>query len=84
MKVPYMLVTNEIRQQYKLGNKVHDGHIYVEIRKGMYGLPQAGCIAHGQLVKHLDKRGYQPVQHTPGLWRHETRDITFSLIADDF
>eukprot|EP00957_Ditylum_brightwellii_P195873 14923706-Ditylum_brightwellii.AAC.1 len=84
MKVPYTLVPDEIKQQYELETKVHDGHIYFEIRKGMYGLPQAGGIAHDQLVKHLAKHGYQPVQHTPGLWQHETRDITFHLIVDDF
>eukprot|EP00957_Ditylum_brightwellii_P113512 8654929-Ditylum_brightwellii.AAC.1 len=56
----------------------------MEIWKGMYGLLQAGCIAHDQLVQHLAKHGYHPVQHTPGLWRHETRNITFCLIVDDF
>ena len=25
-----------------------------------------------------------PVPHTPALWKHVTRDITFSLVADDF
>eukprot|EP00957_Ditylum_brightwellii_P060636 4604038-Ditylum_brightwellii.AAC.1 len=50
----------------------------------MYGLPQAGQIAHDQLVNHLDKYGYCPVQHTSSLWQHKARDITFSLIADDF
>ena len=28
--------------------------------------------------------GYRPVAITPGLWQHETRDIVFSLVADDF
>jgi hypothetical protein len=28
--------------------------------------------------------GYTPVQHTPGLFRHATRPVTFSLVVDDF
>eukprot|EP00957_Ditylum_brightwellii_P065391 4960628-Ditylum_brightwellii.AAC.1 len=50
----------------------------------MYGLPQAGHIAHDQLKLHLAKHGYHPVQHTPGLLRHENCDITFCLVVDDF
>ena len=60
MKVLYTLVPYEIKCQYELGNKVHDRHVYIEIRKRMYNLPQAGRIAHTQLVKHLEniKRYY--------------------------
>eukprot|EP00957_Ditylum_brightwellii_P038085 2880364-Ditylum_brightwellii.AAC.1 len=50
----------------------------------MYGLPQAGKIANDQLIKHLAKFGYSPEQHTPGLWKHKDRDITFCLVADNF
>jgi hypothetical protein len=32
----------------------------------------------------LAKYGYAPVRHTPGLWRHATRPILFSLVVDDF
>eukprot|EP00957_Ditylum_brightwellii_P181036 13791451-Ditylum_brightwellii.AAC.1 len=84
MKITYTLVSHEIKQQYNLDEKVHDGFEYIKILKGMYGLPQAGCIAHDQPVKYLTKHGYHPVQHTPGLRQHKTRDITFCLIFDDF
>ena len=50
----------------------------------MYGLKQAGIIAKMELTKHLDKFGYYPVQHTPGLWRHKTRATIFTLVVDDF
>eukprot|EP00957_Ditylum_brightwellii_P009363 707994-Ditylum_brightwellii.AAC.1 len=50
----------------------------------MYRLPQAGCIAHDQLVKHLAKYRYHPVKHTPDLWCHEKCSITFCLVVDDF
>ena len=59
-------------------------YIYVEIRCGMYGLPQVGRLANNQLIKFLARHGYQPCPLTPGLWRHTTRDIIFSLVADNF
>eukprot|EP00957_Ditylum_brightwellii_P058094 4405855-Ditylum_brightwellii.AAC.1 len=63
---------------------MENGNVYVEIRKGMYGLPQTGKIANNQLVKHLKQYGYRPTKHTPGLWKHKTRDITFCLVVDNF
>ena len=57
---------------------------YCEIRKGMYGLREAGALAHEELVCHLAGFGYYPVSHTPGLWRHRTRRTTFTLCVDDF
>ncbi len=39
-------IPEEIIVEYNLCNKVtSDGHVYIEIRKGMYGLPQAGILA---------------------------------------
>ena len=51
---------------------VHNGFVVVEIRKGMYGLPQAGILANKRLKKHLAKAGYHEAPRTPGLFRHET------------
>ena len=50
-----------------------DGFIYLEIRRGMYGLKEAGIIAYNQLMKKLAPYGYVPVPFTPGLWTHKTR-----------
>ena len=52
----------------------------MEIQKGMPGLKQAGIIANERLQQHLLQYGYAPVPRTPALWRHSTRDITFSLV----
>ena len=35
-----------------------DGWVYIKIRKGMYGLPQAGIIANQLLEKRLSEKGY--------------------------
>ena len=50
----------------------------------MYGLKQAGIIADMELTKHLENFGYHPFQHTPGLWKHNTRATIFTLVVDDF
>jgi hypothetical protein len=60
------------------------GWVYIEIRKGMYGLKQAGLLANQLLQTRLAPFGYCPARHTPGLWLHKTRPIAFSLIVDDF
>ena len=50
----------------------------------MYGIKQAGVIAHKALIKHLSPFRYHPARHTPGLWQHETRDTIFTLVVDNF
>ena len=50
----------------------------------MYRLKQVGIITNVELTKHLDKFGYHPVQHTPGLWKQNTRATIFTLVVDDF
>jgi hypothetical protein len=72
MCLPMAQIPNKIIEQYQLQALAHDGWIYVEIRKGMYGLPQAGLLANKRLQKRLATHGYAPVTHTHGLWRHKT------------
>jgi hypothetical protein len=50
----------------------------------MYGLPQAGRLANNLLIKRLAPYGYRPCHHTHGLWRHDTKPVTFTLVVDDF
>jgi hypothetical protein len=49
----------------------------------MYGLKQAGLIANQLLQTRLAPFGYNPARHTPGLWLHKTRTISFTLVVDD-
>jgi len=83
MRVPQRLVPDEIKTRYNLTIEP-DGYIYFEIRKGMYGLKEAGIIAYKHLVKNLLPYGYAPLKHTPGIWRHKHRRTTFTLCVDDF
>ena len=84
MRIPFKIIPQEIIDKYKLNDIEEKGWVYIKIVKGMYGLPQAGKIAHELLKKRLAKAGYHPTQFTPGLWKNVWRPITFTLVVDDF
>ena len=49
----------DVIENYGLKDRAtSDGYVYVEIRKGMYGLPQAGLLAKELLKQRLMKHGY--------------------------
>jgi hypothetical protein len=70
--------------KYNLNELTQDGKVYIEIQKGMYGLPQAGILTNELLQRNLAKDVYRPTTHTHGLWTHPTHPISFSLVVDDF
>jgi hypothetical protein len=84
MKMPIALIPANIIAHYNLNKKVLDGYVYMEIRKGMYGLPQAGILTNKLLKKRLVRHGYFEQPHTLGLWKHATCPIWFNLCVDDF
>jgi hypothetical protein len=46
MEIPIALLPDGIIEHYQLQEKVLDGFVYMEIRKGMYGLPQTSILAN--------------------------------------
>jgi hypothetical protein len=84
MRMLLSIFPEEIVNKYNLKALAFDVWVHIEIRKGMYGLKQAGLLANQLLHKRLAPFGYYPARHTPGLWLHNTRPISFSLIVDDF
>jgi hypothetical protein len=84
MKMLLSRFPDEIVQKYNLKALADDGWVYIEIRKGMYGLKQAGLLANQLLQTRLAPFGYYPARYIPGLWLHKTRPISFTLIVDDF
>jgi hypothetical protein len=84
MRIPIKLIHQEIIVQYNLLPLVSDGHVYIEVQKGMYGLPQAGILANQLLARRLAIHGYHQTKFTPGLWRHVTHPIQFTLVVYDF
>jgi hypothetical protein len=61
-----------------------NGYIYCEIQKGMYKLPQVGIIAQELLADQLKLHGYSQSNTTPGLWKHKSCPLVFSLVVNDF
>jgi hypothetical protein len=79
------LFPEDIIEEYDLRNKVDaKGNVHCEVRRGMYGLPQAGIIAQELLETRLLKAGYTQSKITPGYWKHKWRPISFTLVVEDF
>ena len=75
----------EIIEEYKLHDiATKDGTVIAECKKCVYGLPQAGILANRYLEKRLNDHGYHQSNYTNGRWTHESRDIAFALVVDDF
>ena len=75
----------DVIKHYKLRDMATpEGYVYCKIQKGMYDLPQAGIIARKLLKECLEKHGYCERKITPGLWKHDTLSISFTLMVDDF
>ena len=61
-----------------------DGYVYCELRKGMYVIKEAECVAFQNLVKNLAPFVYEKMPYTPWLWRHIICHTIFTLAVDDF
>ena len=62
----------------------NSGCVHTEVRGVMHGLPHIGRLANEDLRSHSCQCGHEPVQCTPGLWKHENNGISFTLVVDDF
>jgi hypothetical protein len=59
MRIRLDIIPEEIILAYNLRDIVDpDGWVYIEIRRGMYGLPQAGIWANKLLEQQLSARGF--------------------------
>ena len=76
-------IPQRIIDYYNLETLARNGHVYARIAKAWYGLKQAGKIAHDDLCERLAAHGYHKT-NTDGLFRHESRDISFTLVVDKF
>ena len=61
MQIHLKDIPEEVTEEYDVKQFVNeDGYVYCEITGAMYGIVQAGQIAHLDLVKHLKPFGYFP------------------------
>ena len=84
MRTPIGIFPQHVIEEYHLMEKVYKGCIWIEICRSIYGLLQARKLANEFLRKKLAPHGYFEVKHTPGLWKHISRPLQFTLVVDDF
>ena len=84
MWIPQCISHQNSNDENQIENLFINNKILVEIRKGMYGLPQAGQLAYISLIKHLKLYGYTCTDFIPDLFKHATQDTLFSLVFYDF
>ncbi len=78
-------VPDEIIEEYNSCEIVDDDcYLYVEVKKRIYGLPQAGLLAQQLLKKQSNKHGYFQSSIIPGFWKHDTQQISFTLVVGNF
>jgi hypothetical protein len=78
-------IPDKVIKEYKLREiATKNRSIHIRAKHGMYGLPQAGLLANKLLKKRLNKHGYRQSKLVPGLWKHDTRPIQFTLVVNDF
>ncbi len=84
-KIKLSDIPDEVIDKYNLRDiAMPDRYVYIEVTKGMYGLPQAGLLANKLLEQRLNVHGYTQSKIIPGLWKHKDNDITFTLVVDNF
>jgi hypothetical protein len=84
MKILLTLFPEWIVEQYNLTRHVLHGFVHLEMRRAVWGLPQAGILVNKCLKQKLAPFGYYESTNTPGLWLQDTRPILFTWVVDDF
>jgi hypothetical protein len=82
--MPLLVFPEWVQKQYKLDKHAQNGFVYLQMERTIWGSPQAGILANKLLRNRLAPHGYYECINTPGLWRHEWRPITLTLVVDDF
>ena len=85
MKVPLKHFPANIKKRYNLNSLIKPTeHVFIKIKKDMYGLKQAAILAYNNLIFNLKQDGYFPILHTDSYWQHEKYPTIFCLCVDNF
>lgn len=83
--IPLVDIPEEIIAEYNLVQFIDcNDCVYIQIQKGIYGLPQARILVQELLEQCMAKHGYSQSKIVPGLWTHTRHHTTFTLVVDDF
>ena len=72
MKMSLTLFPEWIIEQYKLRMHAHNGFVYLEMRRAVWGLPQAGILTNKPLRRRLLPHGYYSGNLYRSLWLSTT------------
>ncbi len=67
MRIPLSYFPVWTVEQYNLNKHAYNGYVYIEMRRAVWGLPQAGILANKRLGRKLAPFGYSECVNTPGL-----------------
>ncbi len=84
MRMPLTLFPEWIQSQSNMKELAYNKYIHLEMRRAVWGLPQAGILANKRLRQKMAPFGYFRHVNTPGLWYHKSRPISFTLVVDNF
>ncbi len=88
MHIPLDLFPSWTINQYNLHKHAYNGFVYIEMRRAVWGLPQAGILANKHLWQTLAMFVYFGCDNTPGLCydesSHEPHPVLFTLVVDNF
>jgi hypothetical protein len=84
VRLPLRAIPDFVMDKYNLRPLVHRDSVLFEIRKCMYGLPQAGLLSQQRLIAHLAAHGYVQDANVSCLFHHAARRTAFTLVVDDF
>ncbi len=82
--MPLALFPEWIIKQYDTLQHIHNSFVYLKMQQAVWGLPQAGILANKLLRQQLLAHGYFECPNTPGLRKHKTHLISFTLVVGNF
>ncbi len=83
MRMPVDLIPPDIIDLYNLQSKIKNCYVYMEIQRGLHGLLQSGMLANKLLKERLEECRFVEVPHIPGLFKHYSQPVWFTLIVDN-
>ena len=85
LNFPLKDIPKDSIEQYNLNNKAaKDKNVFVKVQKGMYSLPQSSLLVQKFREERLAENEYHKSHFTLGLWKHELRQIQFTLVVNNF
>jgi hypothetical protein len=85
IRIKLIYIPDKVIREYRLREKATKNRsIYIRAKRGMYSLLQAELLANKLIKKNPNKHGYQQSNLVPGIRKHDTRPIQFTLVVNDF